>query len=124
MAENQLIHKDDRIRIEARETDWGTLLGRAVDDVTRIIHSESRLLTISLRSLFDEEIDRVMALAMSGVLMAMGALCVFVAAILFLHEYAMLPWWQSVGIVGLVMFAIAIATGAFASSRPRTVANS
>ena len=121
MAENQLIHRTDRIRLEARETDWGTLLGRAVDDITRIIHSESRLLTISLKSLFDEEIDRMMAFAVTGVLIAGGAICILIAAILFLHEFAMRPWWQAFGIVGLALFAIAIAAGAFAASKPRPV---
>ena len=119
MAENQIIHKADRLRVEAHETDWGTLLGRAVDDLTRIVHSEAQLLKISLKTLFDEEVDRILAFAATGVLIGAGALCVLAAAILFLHEYAMLPWWQSFGIVGLVLFSIAIAVGAFASSKPR-----
>ena len=119
MAENQIIHRTDRIRVEAHETDWGTLLGRAVDDLTRIVHSEAQLVTLSLRTLFDEEVDRVLAFAVTGVLIAAGGLCALAAAILFLHEYALLAWWQSFGIVGLVLFAIAIGVGAFASSKPR-----
>jgi hypothetical protein len=119
MAENQLIHRNDRIRVEARETDWGTLLGRAVDDITRILHSESRLVMIGLKTMFDEEVDRVMAFALTGVLMATSLMCVLAAAILFLHEYALLPWWQSFGIVGLALFALAIGVGGFASSRPK-----
>jgi len=119
MAESQIIPRADRIRVEAHETDWGTLLGRAVDDLTRIVHSEAQLLSISLKTLFDEEVDRILAFAVTGVLMAAGAICVLMAAILFLHEFAKLPWWQSFGIVGLVLFGIAIAASAFASSRPK-----
>ena len=119
MAENQIIHRTDRIRVEAHETDWGTLLGRAVDDLTRIVHSEVQLLSISLRTMFDEEVDRILAFAVTGVLIGGGAMCILAAAILFLHEYAKLVWWESFGIVGLVLFGIAIAAGAFASSRPR-----
>lgn len=118
MAENQLISRTDRLRAEARETDWGTLIARAVDDITRILHSEFRLLTASMKTVFDEEVDRVLAFVATGVLMVGGAICVLAAAILFLHEYAMLPWWQSFGITGLALFAIAIALGAFATSRP------
>lgn len=120
MAENQLIHRNDRIRTEAREADWASLLARAIDDMTRIVHSELRLLTAGMRTVLDEEIDRVLAFVATGVLTVGGAICVLAAAILFLHEYAMLPWWQSFGITGLVLFAIAIALGAFATSRRQT----
>ena len=40
MAENELIPSDDRIRSEAREADWSSLLARAVDDMTRIARSK------------------------------------------------------------------------------------
>jgi hypothetical protein len=119
MAENQIIHRTDRIRVEARETDWGTLLARAIDDLTRIMHSEAQLLTIGLKTLVDEEVERILAFAVMGVLIGAGGLCALATAILFLHEYAKLAWWASFGIVGLALFGIAIAAGAFASSRPK-----
>ena len=122
MAENQLVPRNDRVRAEARDADWGTLLGRAIDDITRIVHSELRLFSASMKSVLAEETDRVLAAIATGVLMAGGAICVLVAAILFLHEYARLPWWQSFGIVGMGLFAIAIAFGAFAASRSKTPA--
>jgi hypothetical protein len=124
MAENQLAPKNDRIRTEAREADWSSLLARAIDDMTRIVHSELRLLSASMKTMLGEEIDRVFAFLATGVLMVGGAICGLAAAILFLHEYAKLPWWQSFGITGLALFAIAIAVGAFATSRPKTLATS
>jgi hypothetical protein len=123
MAENQLVHRNDRIRAEARDTDWGTLIARAVEDITRILQSEIRLLVAGMKTVLEEEIDRVVALVATGLLMAVGMICVFAAAILFLHEYAMLPWWQSFGIIGIALFAIAIAAGAFALNRPKTPPN-
>ena len=75
MAENQLIHRNDRIRAEARDTDWATLIGRAVDDITRIVDSEFRLLSASMKTVLDEEIDRVLAFVATGVLMVGGAIC-------------------------------------------------
>lgn len=118
MAENQLV-RNERVQAEARDTDWATLIGRAVDDMTRIVHSEFRLLTASMKTVLDQEIDRVLTFVASFMLMAGGALCVLAAVILFLHEFAGLPWWQSFGITGLGLFAIAIAVGALAGSRPR-----
>jgi hypothetical protein len=117
MAENELVRKNDRIRREARDTDWGSLLARAIDDMTRIVHSELRLLSASLKTTLDEEVDRVLALAATGMLMVGGAICVLAAVILFLHEVLMLRWWASFGITGLVLFAIAIGLAAFATSR-------
>ena len=119
MAEQQLI-RNDRVQAEARDTDWATLIGRAVDDMTRIVHSELRLLSAGMKIALDQEVDRVMALVATFMLMAGGALCVLAAVILFLHEFAGLPWWQSFGLTGLGLFAIAIAVGAFAGGRAPT----
>ena len=119
MAERQLIRNYESVRAEARDADWSTLVARAVDDTTRIMQSEGRLLIAGIRTVVGEGIDRVVALAMTGMLAGTGAVCLLAAAILFLHEYLMLPWWGSFGIVGLVLFAIAIPLAAFGTSRPR-----
>lgn len=120
MAENQLVPRErGREQHRAVEADWSTLVARAVDDISRILQSEIRLLNASLKTLIDEEVERVLAFVASGALMAGGAICLLTAVILFLHEFAMLPWWQSFGIVGLGLFALAIAIGAFASRRPK-----
>jgi hypothetical protein len=121
MADNQLT-PNDRVSIEARETDWASLLGRAVDDLTRIMHSELRLLSVSMKSALDEEVDRLLALVGTGVLMIGGVICALATLILFLHEFAMLPWWQSFGITALILFAVAIALRAFAARRPKSPA--
>jgi Putative Actinobacterial Holin-X, holin superfamily III len=118
MADNQLTPADERIRTEARDTDWTGLLARVVDDMTRIVHSEFRLLSASMKGALDEEIDRIFAFVATGVLMMVGALCLIAAIIMFLHEFVQLPWWQSFGITGVAMFAIAIVTRAAASRRP------
>jgi len=120
MAEQQVIPRyDDRVQAEARDNDWSTLIGRAVDDMTRILQSEGRLVVAGMRTVLNEEIDRMVALVATGLLMVGGATCVLAAVILFLHEFAMLPWWQSFGITGLGLFVIAIALGAFATRRPQ-----
>jgi len=120
MAENQVVPRE-RGRDPQRtvDADWSTLVARAVDDISRIIQSEIRLLTANLKTVLDEEVERVLAFVASGALMAGGAICLLAAVTLFLHEFVMLPWWQSFGAVGLGLFALAIAIGAFASRRPK-----
>jgi hypothetical protein len=119
MAQNQIITRSETPSGEDHP-DWSTLVGRAIDDITRIMQSEIRLVTANMRTLLVEQTDRVLAFIASGVLMMFGMICILAAVILFLHEYAMLPWWQSFGITGLGLFAIAIAVQAFATSRPKT----
>jgi hypothetical protein len=120
MAENQLVPRE-RARDQQRavEADWSTLVARAVDDISRILQSEIRLLSASLKTVLEEQIERVLAFMATGALLAGGAICMLAALILFLHEYVMLPWWQSFGIVGLGFFALAIAVGAFATRRTK-----
>jgi Putative Actinobacterial Holin-X, holin superfamily III len=116
MAENPLVHRSDRARTEARATDWASLLARAIDDLTRIAHSELKLLAASMKTALDEEVDRILAFIATGVMMLSGAICLLAAVIMFLHEFLGLPWWQSFGITALILFAIAIAISALASS--------
>lgn len=122
MTENQLTPKNGPILIEAREADWATLLARAIDDITRIVQSEARLLTAGVRTVLSEQIDRIFTFIAIGALMVAGAICFIAAAILLLHEFLLLPWWQSFGIVALTLFAIGTAIAAFAASRPQSPA--
>jgi len=119
MADSQLIPRYDRVQADARDSDWSTLIARAVDDMSRIMQSEGRLIVAGIRTVLNEEIERVFAFIATGLLMAGGAACLLAAAIFFLHEFVLLAWWASFGIVGLALFAIAVALGAFATSRPK-----
>jgi hypothetical protein len=121
VAETQLNPRDGRT--DVREADWSTLFGRALDDITHIVQSEARLLTAGMRTVLEAQLDRIFAFLAIGGLIAAGAVCLLGAAILLLHEYAMLPLWQSFGIVGLSLFAIAILVGAFVSCHPESYAS-
>ena len=50
MTENPLSPKNDPIGTEAREADWATLFGRAIDDIAQIVQSEAHLLTAGMRT--------------------------------------------------------------------------
>ncbi len=118
MPENQLIRRSDRIAPDsAAAADWASLVARAVDDITRIVHSEFRLLVAGMQTVLDEGIDRVLGFVATGVLLMAGGFCMLAAIIMFLHEFAMRPWWQSFGLTALLMFGIAIAVRAATTRR-------
>ena len=119
MAQNQIIPRSEKPS-DGDQPDWTTLLARAIDDITRIMQSEIRLVTANMRTILAEQTDRVLGFIASGVLMMFGMMCILAATILFLHEFAMLPWWQSFGITGLALFVIAIAVQAFTTPRSKT----
>jgi Putative Actinobacterial Holin-X, holin superfamily III len=96
--------------------EWPTLLGRMVDDLSRIVQTEFRLFEANLAGLLSSTVDR----AISGMLMVAasvaGGACLLVALILLLHHW--LEWWQAVGVVGLVMVLLAL-IAYFRMSAPR-----
>jgi Putative Actinobacterial Holin-X, holin superfamily III len=117
MTENQLTPKNDPIGTEAPEADWATLFARAIDDIAHIVQSEARLLTVGMRTVLAEQVDRIFTLVAIGALLAVGAVCLVAAAILLLHEFFLLPWWQSFGLTAGALFAVGIAIAAFATIR-------
>jgi uncharacterized membrane protein YfcA len=85
--------------------DWSTLIARAADDVTRIVHSEIQLFETSFRSALEGHINYALAgLAMVGAMIC-GILCALVALILYAHQW--MPLWQACAIAALIMFAAA-----------------
>ena len=78
--------------------DWPTLVGRAVDDVTRILQSEARMLQTSMSAALETRLASAIATLTIVAVMISGAVCIVCAAILLLHQW--LPLWQSFGIIG------------------------
>jgi Putative Actinobacterial Holin-X, holin superfamily III len=78
--------------------DWPTLVGRAVDDVTRILQSEARMLQTSMGAALETRLASAIATLTIVAVMISGAVCIVCAAILLLHQW--LPLWQSFGIIG------------------------
>jgi Flp pilus assembly protein TadB len=86
--------------------DWPTLIGRAVDDVSRILHSEAEILQTrlgdSIRSGLNHSAEVVALLALF--LWSIG--CLLLGVILFLHLW--FPLWFAFGVVGLCTMSVAI----------------
>jgi hypothetical protein len=93
--------------------DWATLVAQAVDDVSRILHSEADLLQINLTSTLRSQIDYAAAtFAMVAALICAG-ICVLAAVILLLHQsfvrWQGFPWWQALTIGAFLMLVVGIA---------------
>jgi len=97
------------------EGDWSTLVGRAIDDVSRIIQSEIGLFETTLRGAVEEQTDYALANLATVAVMICATICMLGALILFLHQW--LQWWLAFAIAGLVAFAVGIAIHATAGRR-------
>jgi VIT1/CCC1 family predicted Fe2+/Mn2+ transporter len=116
MAEKQISSID---RTLPPNSDWPTLIERAVDDVARILRSEAQILQTSIGAAIQRQISSAVALLVVVGIVIVGALCLVFAAIFLLHQW--LPLWQSFGIVGLVMLLIGTICKATLGPHPRTL---
>ncbi len=97
------------------EGDWSTLVGRAIEDVSRIIQSEIGLLETTLRSVVEEQTDYALANLAAVAVMICAAICMLGGLILFLHQW--LQWWLAFAIAGLAASAVGIAIHTTAGRR-------
>jgi CHASE2 domain-containing sensor protein len=100
--------------------DWPTLVGRAVDDVSRILQSEAHMLETSMGAALETRLANAIATLTVIAVMICGGVCILCAAILLLHEW--LPLWQAFGIAGVGILLIGIAS--YAITKPRAVLES
>ena len=96
--------------------DWPTLIERAMDDVSRILRSEVRMLETSIRATLEAQVSHAVAHLAIAALLIGGAICILAASILLLHQW--LPWWQAFGIAGVATVVVAIVSNA--AIRPPT----
>jgi hypothetical protein len=88
--------------------DWPTLVGRAVDDVTRILQSEAHMLETSMGAALETRVASAIATLTVVAVMICGGVCILCAGILLLHEW--LPLWQSFGLAGVGILTVGIAS--------------
>ena len=87
--------------------DWPTLVGRAVDDVTRILQSEAHMLETSMSAALASRIASAIATLTIVAVMLCGGVCVLCAAILLVHQW--IPLWQAFGLAGATILIIGVA---------------
>ena len=101
--------------------EWPALIGRAVEDLSCILHGEVRLLELGIKSTVQREIDRaiIAALALATLLLGLG--CLTAAAILGLHEVLRTAWWAAFAIVAGVALVGGVGIWLWSEQRsPRT----
>ncbi len=94
--------------------DWPTLMGRAVDDVTRILQSEAHMLETSMSAALAARLADATAKLTVLAVMLCGGVCMLCAGILLIHEW--LPLWQAFGLSGAIILIIGVAI--YAIGRP------
>lgn len=116
MKADPMTEKQSRAANGVPETlhDWPTLVSQAVDDVTRILQSEARMLETSVSAVVETRIASAIATLTVVAIIICGAVCVLCAVILLVHEW--LPLWQSFGIVGIGILLIGLASYAVMKS--------
>ena len=93
--------------------DWATLVAQAVDDISRILHSEADLLQINLGAAVRAQIDYALATFAMVAAFICATICALAGLILFLHHSFLrwhgFPWWQALAVGGFLMFVVGIA---------------
>ena len=100
--------------------DWPTLVGRAVDDVTRILQSEAHMLETSMGAALETRLASAIATLTVVAVMICGGVCILCAAILFIHQW--LPLWQAFGLAGAGILLVGIVS--YAVMKPAAGPNS
>src|SRR5216683_3989918 len=91
-------------------TEWSTLLGRMLEDLSRIIRLELQLLEARLAPSLTGMADRAIATLVILFAGVIGGSCLLAALILLLHEW--MKWWQAFAIGGVVTIVCALAVNA------------
>lgn len=87
--------------------EWPTLLGRMLEDVSRVIQLELQLLEARLAPSLTAMADRAIAGLMLLYAGVIGGSCLLAALILLLHDWML--WWQCFALGGIVTIACAFA---------------
>jgi putative superfamily III holin-X len=82
---------------------WPTLLSRAVDDVSRVLHAEMRLLEAHLAVSAEALVANASVALIVLATFIIAEICIVTAVIVLLHEW--LSWWLSLGLAGTTIFA-------------------
>ena len=83
---------------------WSTLLGKAIDDVSRIAQAEIRLLGVHINASVEKAIESILPILLACALFIGAEACLLAAAVLLLHHW--LPWWISFGVAGLAALMV------------------
>jgi Flp pilus assembly protein TadB len=102
--------------------DWSDLIRQAVDDLSRIFHSEAEILQTRLGESINAGLNRSAEVVALLALFLWSIGCLLLGVILFLHLW--LPLWSAFGVVGLGTMSVAILGVLAMKHRSRSSASS
>src|SRR5215831_15444210 len=85
---------------------WPELLSKTVDDLTRVLGSEARLVEATLKQLIEARGEKLVGLLVAMIALGYGALLLVGAIILFIHLW--LDWWLSFLITAVAVIAAGV----------------
>lgn len=91
----------------ADSPNWPTLVGRAVDDVSRILQAEIHLFEAHLSAFVETAIRNTLATLIVLSAFVVGGTCFVGAAIVLLHRWLQ-EWWIAFALLGGALFAVGI----------------
>lgn len=117
-------HSAETLENSGTTAEWSTLLGRVLEDLSRIIRLELQLLEARIAPSLTGMADRAIAALVILFAGVIGGSCLLAALILLLHEW--MKWWQSFAIGGVVALACGFAAYSIikrpsAVTEPKTV---
>jgi hypothetical protein len=98
------------------EPEWPELVSRAINDLSRIVHAEIRLVELGIKRVVEKEIERWLKVALALGFLLCAAVCGVSAAVIGFHALVGL-WWAAFAIVALL--STLVGTGLFLWARQR-----
>ena len=100
----------------ATSQNWSTLLGKAIDDVSRIASAEIRLLGIQISASVEGAVESILPIMIAAAIFIGAEACLLAAVVLLLHKW--FEWWISFGATGLGALIVgALIIGVMKTSR-------
>jgi hypothetical protein len=96
--------------------EWPTLLGRMLDDLTRVLQLELQLAENRIGTSLAAVAGRIVAALVALFAAVFGAVCFIAALILLLHEW--MEWWESLAVGGAVILSAGLIAYAALAKRP------
>jgi len=90
----------------ATSPNWSSLLGKAIDDVSRIAQAEIRLLGVQMNASVEGAIESVLPILVASAIFVGAEACLLAAAVLLLHQW--LPWWIAFAVAGIAALVIGL----------------
>lgn len=103
----------------ANPANWSTLIGKAIDDVSRIAQAEIHLLGVHMSASVEGAIESILPILVAAAIIIGAEVCLLAALVLLIHQW--LQWWMAFGITGIAALLAGVAIQEIVVSRARRI---